>query len=419
MIKKIHTRLKPHQVMVKNFANLGLIQITNSLLNILLFPFIFRIVGVEEFGKVMVANSFAWLLTVLVTWGSGQSGVNDIATSRQYPLEMSRQFKIIMQSRGLVFLILLAGMLGWYGLHGVNAYYFLLAMPIVLGEVLNPLFYFVGKEDTSNYNLFNAISKLLTLGLILLCIKQANQGPWVNFLMGMTNVLFYSILIIREYYLKRMLVVKVSWNTCIDFFKTNSFLVGNNMTVYLQQSIFLFGISATGQAAVLGAYSLCDKLIWTFRTIMVALFNAVFPKGAILYEQSPEHWYQFKNKINRLMGGLFLVWAGGQFLLADTVIYLVAGKFNDLAAHYLQWMSLVPLLIALNMMNVLELLLEKKNKVIFLIGLGILSFAAITSFVLLRLDHQWYGVFPFFVEAVSLFLYLQYLHKAKTAKSSV
>jgi len=165
--------------MVKNFANLGLIQITNSLLNILLFPFIFRIVGVEEFGKVMVANSFAWLLTVIVTWGSGQSGVNDIATSREHPLEMSRHFKVIMQTRGILFIALLAIMLVWYGLHGTNAYYFLLAMPIVLGEVMNPLFYFVGKEDTSNYNMFNVGSKLLTLGLIVLCIKHSNQGAWV------------------------------------------------------------------------------------------------------------------------------------------------------------------------------------------------------------------------------------------------
>jgi len=417
LIKKIHTRLKPHQVMVKNFANLGLIQITNSLLNILLFPFIFRIVGVEEFGKVMVANSFAWLLTVIVTWGSGQSGVNDIATSREHPLALSRHFKVIMQTRGLLFIVLLAMMLGWYGLQGANAYYFLLAMPIVLGEVINPLFYFVGKEDTSNYNMFNVGSKLLTLGLIVLCIKHSDQGAWVNFLMGMTNVLLYSFLVIREYYLKRIVSVSISWDHCIDFFKTNSFLVGNNMTVYLQQSIFLFGISATGQAAVLGAYSLCDKLIWTFRTIMVALFNAVYPKGAVLYEQNPEYWYQFKRKINRLMSGLFLVWAGGQYILADTVIYLVAGKTNELATHYLQWMSLVPLLIALNMMNVLELLLERKNKVIFLIGLGILSFAAVSGFLLLKLDHQWYGIFPFFVEAVSLLLYLQYLHREKTAKS--
>jgi hypothetical protein len=295
----------------------------------------------------------------------------------------------------------------------------LLAMPIVLGEVINPIYYFVGKEATTQYNLFNVLAKLLTLGLILFCIKQADQGAWVNFLIGMSNVVLFGFLVIREYLAKRIVWVQVSWQHCLDFFKTNSFLVGNNMTVYLQQSIFLFAISSTGQAAVLGAYSLCDKLIWTFRTIMVALFNTVFPKGAVLYDQSPEHWYQFKNKINRLMGGLFLVWAGGQFLLADTVIYLVAGKSNELATHYLKWMSLVPLLIALNMMNVLELLLERKNKVIFFIGLGILSFAAITSYVLLRLDHQWYGVFPFFVEAVSLFLYLQYLNRGKTAKSSV
>lgn len=399
--------------MVKNFANLGLIQITNSLLNILLFPFIFRIVGVEEFGKVMVANSFAWLLTVLVTWGSGQSGVNDIATSREFPLEMSRKFKTIMHSRVLVFLILLAGMLGWYGLHGVNAYYFLLAMPIVLGEVMNPLFYFVAKESTSQYNLFNAVSKLVTLGLIVLCIKHSDQSAWVNFIIGMTNVLLFSFLVAREYFSKRIIWLKVPLEQYRLFFVGNSFLVGNNLTVYLQQSIFLFAISSTGQAAVLGAYSLCDKLIWTFRTIMVAFFNAVFPKGAIMYEESPAKWYQFKHKINRLMAGLFLVWAVGQYFLADTVIYLVAGKFNDLAAHYLKWMSLVPLLIALNLLNVLELFLERKNKVIFQLGIGIMSFAAIMAYVLLRFDHQWYGLFSFFVEGMSLFLYTQYLQRHK------
>ena len=67
-----------------------------------MFPFIFRIVGVEEFGKVMVANSFAWLLTVIVTWGSGQSGVNDIAISREHPLALSRHFKVIMQTRAML-----------------------------------------------------------------------------------------------------------------------------------------------------------------------------------------------------------------------------------------------------------------------------------------------------------------------------
>jgi O-antigen/teichoic acid export membrane protein len=402
--------------MVKNFANLGLIQITNSLLQILLFPLIFRIVGVEEFGKVMVANSFAWLLAVLVTWGSNQSGINDIATTREEPLEMSRHFRVILQSRMLIFSFLLLLVLGWYGLQGANGYYFLLAMPIVLGEAINPLFYFVGKETTSQYNIFNVVSKLLTFGLMLLCIKHAEQGAWVNFLIGISNTLFFSFLVFREYYAKRIFWLKVSLKQYRDFFRSNSFLVGNNMTVYLQQSIFLFALSATGQAAVLGAYSLCDKLIWTFRIMMVAFFNAVFPKGALLFDQNPEHWYQFKKKINRLMAGFFLFWAVGQFLLADTVIFLVAGKSNDLAAHYLKWMSLVPLLIALNSLNVLELYLERKNKAIFQLGLGILSCAAITTFVLLKFQHQWYGLFLIFVEGVSLFLYTIYLKRIKLAR---
>jgi O-antigen/teichoic acid export membrane protein len=251
---------------------------------------------------------------------------------------------------------------------------------------------------------------------MLLCIKHAEQGAWVNFLIGISNTLFFSFLVFREYYAKRIFWLKVSLKQYRDFFSSNSFLVGNNMTVYLQQSIFLFALSATGQAAVLGAYSLCDKLIWTFRIMMVAFFNAVFPKGALLFDQNPEHWYQFKKKINRLLAGFFLIWAIGQFLLADEVIYLVAGKPNELAAHYLKWMSLVPLLIALNSLNVLELYLERKNKAIFQLGLGILSCAAITTFVLLKFQHQWYGLFLIFVEGVSLLLYTIYLKRIKLAR---
>jgi hypothetical protein len=192
----------------------------------------------------------------------------------------------------------------------------------------------------------------------------------------------------------------------------NSYLLGNNITVYLQQSVFLFALSTTGQATILGAYSLCDKLIWSFRVLMVAVFNTVYPKGAKLFQEDKLKWIHFKNRINRIIFLGCIVWAMAQYFLANTVILLVAGKENLIATNYLKWMSLVPLFIALNMMNMLELLLQKNNRIIFYIGIGILSFALITSFILLQFDSYWYGLFPLLVESVSLFLYLNYIKHA-------
>ena len=410
MLRKIHTSLKPHQILIKNFAHLGFIQITNSLLQILIFPFILRVVGIEEFGKVMVANSFAWLLTIIVSYGSGQTGINDIATSTNDPQKLSHHILVIIQSRLLLFFILMILLTGWYLFFSHNALYFLLAMPIVLGEALNPLFYFVGMEKSPIYNAANLVSKIITLCFIYLLIKHADQGAWVNFLIGFINTVCFGLLLGFVFLKKQITWVSINWEDTVHFFKTNSYLLGNNITVYLQQSVFLFALSTTGQASILGAYSLCDKLIWSFRVLMVAVFNAVYPKGAQLYQEDILKWKKFKQRLNRLIFWGCIVWAIAQFLLANLVILLITGKENLVAANYLRWMSFVPLFIALNMMNVLGLLLEKKNQFIFYAGVAILCFALIVCFVLLQINPYWYGLFPLLVESGCLFLYLKYVN---------
>jgi O-antigen/teichoic acid export membrane protein len=243
-------------------------------------------------------------------------------------------------------------------------------------------------------------------------IKHSNQGAWVNFLIGSINCSCFGCLLVFIYLKKQIDWVSIRWEDIFVFFKTNSFLLGNNVTVYLQQSVFLFALSTTGQATILGAYSLCDKLIWSFRLLMVAVFNTVYPKGAQLYQEDKLKWTQFKTKINRIIFFGCIVWAIAQFFLAQNVIHLLAGKENIVATNYLKWMCFVPLFIALNMLNVMELLLGKKNNILFFIGIGILFFALIATFILLLFGPQWYGLYPILVESVCLLLYLNYLKHA-------
>lgn len=419
MLKKIYTAYQPNKLLFKNFAHLSFIQVTNALLQIILFPFIYRIVGNQEFGKIMVANSFAWLLGIVVSCGSSQSGVNDIAIHKENIGATSHHFRVITQSRLMVFAVVLCLMGLWHVMRGANALYLLLAMSIVLGEALNPLFYFVGIEKTATYNLFNLIAKLLALALVLLLIKNETQGAWVNALIGLANCICYFGLIVFAFAQKRLIWVKIPGADLLRFFKQNSYLLGNNLTVYLQQSIFLFALSATGQATLLGAYSLCDKLIWSFRLLVVALFNAIYPKGANLYITDPALWLQFKKKINQLIAVVCLGAALILFFGSGLIIHLVAGKTNATAAGFLQWMCLVPLLIALNMMNVLELLLAKKNDAIFHLGIGIMIFAAICCYALLQVNARYFGLYPLLVETVSLFLYLRYLNRLHSKQPAI
>ena len=46
---------------------------------ILIYPILTRIIGLENFGKVMVANALAILLGILVNYGTLQTTIKDIA----------------------------------------------------------------------------------------------------------------------------------------------------------------------------------------------------------------------------------------------------------------------------------------------------------------------------------------------------
>ena len=75
-----------------SFANLSFIQGSNVLIQLLLIPIITRIVGLQEFGLVMLASSYAALVSIFINYGSNQSGVKDVAQEKESPSNLSKVF---------------------------------------------------------------------------------------------------------------------------------------------------------------------------------------------------------------------------------------------------------------------------------------------------------------------------------------
>src|ERR1700759_2609684 len=76
--KYYYNKLKATNI-IANFLNLSSIQISNMLLLLLLIPIITRIIGIKEFGIIMFASKFAQLAGSVINYGTGQSGVRDVA----------------------------------------------------------------------------------------------------------------------------------------------------------------------------------------------------------------------------------------------------------------------------------------------------------------------------------------------------
>ncbi|MEN9684921.1 MAG: hypothetical protein RLZZ28_707 [Bacteroidota bacterium] len=404
-------QIKSNLSFLSNFLNLGFIQVSNAVIQILLFPLIIHIVGLEKFGAVMVANSIASLAGLIVNYGTGLSGIKDITLHKTNPTALSGIVYNVFFTRLFLFMAILLALPVLYFTH-FNLSYLLLAVPIVLTEIINPLFFFTGIEKLFLYNLANLISKLTASAIILFMIKSQENAPWVNFYLGSASLFFYLLLSIYTIKKFRLGTVIFDYRAVICLLKNNFYLVGNNISVQLQQSFFLFAIALTHNPLLLGAYSLCDKIVWSFRLILTAFSGAVFPKAVRMYHENKANWQAYKRKTNQYLALFFILAGLVVFFLSPLIARVLTGKDDALTSSFIRAISFVPFVSSMNVLNVLDLLIQNKYGDIFKIAMVLLSITILVSLLLITFSSALYfGYYPLIIETCAIPLYLYFIKK--------
>lgn len=402
-----------------SFIHLSIIQGTNVLLQLFLIPIILRKVGLSEFGLIMLASSYAALISILVNFGSNQTGVKDIALYKDTPRELSTTFYSIYYSR-LLFLIVslvILYLISYIFLPEKTHWHFVFAGLIIVSELFNPFFFFVGLQKLLLYNLINLFSKLLSLILILFFIKSPSDSLYVNLIIGGSQTLGFLglfVYLIRKYELYNF---RLPIQLIGQYIRKNMYLTGNNLSVQLQQSVFLLSLSALGNASLLGAYSLCDKLVWSARMVIISFFNAIFPKSVVLNKENPEKWKQLKRKLNWGIAALFSIVAVILYFFPDIIVQIIVGHEDALSARFIQSISIVPLIIGLNVLNVADLLLYNQYRAIFTISIILLVISFLLTGLFMYLGKvELYGFYPLFAEIGSIPLYLYFIKRISASE---
>ena len=414
MIKEF---IKSNLPFLSNFINLGFIQVCNAVIQILLFPIIFHIIGIKEFGYVGVANSYAGLVSLLINYGTNQSGIKDIAINKQNKNQLSNIFYSVYYTRILLFLISLIALGVLYYIQVPLLHYFILANVIIVAEVFNPFFFFVGMEKLFIFNVANLLSKVSSGLLIIFFVTSSSSGSFVNLYLGSGNLVFYLLLTfyaINRYGLSQYAIHSsdIKGLLCKNFF-----LAGNNLSVQLQQSFFVFTLSGSVNPLVLGAYTFCDKIVWSFRLILIAFSSAVYPRAAITYHLKKEDWFLQKRRLNLILIIVFLTAAAALFFLAPSVVLLLTKTTDALTIHYIRCISLVPLISALNALNVIELLIGNSYSSLFKMGLALMVLTSVNSFLFLRAGVGYFGYYPITMEICGLLMCLYFTKKQQNQLS--
>jgi hypothetical protein len=210
----------------------------------------------------------------------------------------------------------------------------------------------------------------------------------------------------------------------IQLVKAQSLVLGNGLTVHLQQSLFLFALPNFSTPVFLSAYGLIDKLISSGRMMVNAYSAAVMPHAAGTHLKGKESWVQLKKQQNKILTILCLATGAALYFFPEQILgILLWGKksanidFFNQATALLKLIAPVPLLIALNVLNVTELLLEKKYFAYFIAGILVLLVSALfVVFMNLGLPIKVAGYYPIIVEGSCLLIYFLILKGLNNGK---
>jgi O-antigen/teichoic acid export membrane protein len=402
---------KIHFPTISQFAALLMLNISNAVFQLLVIPILIHYATPIKLGVYFIALSFGVLASILVNFGSSQTAVVEL----QRASTDNEKNMISAETLAVRFYPLWIAVIISLGVAAVsdNGIYYVAILPMLFAEFINPQFYLIAQYKINKYSILNMVIRALVLGLIYI-FRNNDQLIFIALFssgvgMFLLNALFFKVVFPAA----NLFSLWPNFKRILALIKTHALIVGNGITVHLQQSLFLFALPAFASPIFLSAYGLIDKLISSCRMMVNAYSAAVMPKAAGEHLQGNEQWRTLKKQQNSILA-LACIAAGFvlYFFPGFILSLLLLGKSNVdpafmlEATRLLKLIALVPLLIALNVFNVAELILDKKFKSYFGAGLIVLLIAGLfILFLFLGLPNYTLGYYPMIIEGACLVIY--------------
>jgi O-antigen/teichoic acid export membrane protein len=402
---------KIHFPTISQFAALLMLNISNAVFQLLVIPILIHYATPNKLGVYFIALSFGVLASILVNFGSSQTAVVEL----QRASTDNEKAMISAETLAVRFYPLWIAVIISLGVAAVsdNGIYFIAILPMLFAELINPQFYLIAQYKINTYSVLNLMIRALVLGFIYV-FRNNDQLIFIALMssgvgMFLLNALFFKV----AFPTANLFSLWPNFRRILALIKTHALIVGNGITVHLQQSLFLFALPAFASPIFLSAYGLIDKLISSCRMMLNAYSAAVMPKAAGEHLQGNEQWRTLKKQQNSILA-LACVCAGlVLYFFPDFILsLLLLGKSNVEQAfmmeaiRLLKLIAIVPLLIALNVFNVAELILDKLFKSYFSAGLIVLLIAVLfILFLYLGLPKYTLGYYPMMIEGACLVIY--------------
>lgn len=320
----------------KEVFSLYIIQFSNMIIPLLVFPYLTKVLGVSGVGKLGFALTIYMILTFIIDFGFNLTGARTISILDKKNKDFSSVYTNIMVFKIFIYIILF-----FVSLLIISLNYLKIADKEILIIVLLASF---SSLLIPNF-LFNALNINSILAKITLIIRILFLLPMLIFVRNENDIIFAILLqiipnfftgVASQVYIYRRKIAFFSLsfynlNSCLAHakeayhnFSASAFTLGFTYSIPLLVKFFL------GDYA-LGIYTLVDKLINIMRQLYVPIIQAFYAKVCICYEE--KNWKEYRQYLGKI--SIIFVFIGSfavltNFLLGEWILNLMFGEIENL-----------------------------------------------------------------------------------------
>ncbi len=368
-----------------NFASLVVLQGINYLVPLIVFPYLVRVLGIDGFGLYSFIVAIIMYGVMLSDYGFDLSATRLISLHSHNKTKTDEIFSTVMIIKigiSLLYLLVLTMLIFSIDKLAQNASLYFIAYGLVFGQVLFPIWFFQGVEKMRYITILNALAKIIFTVLILVYVHKPEDLYLVLLFNSLGAIIAGAIALYVAVKNFNISFYMPTWDLIVYYLKDGWYIFTSRIAVelYVTSNVIILGFFASD--AIVGYYSIVEKIVRAIGSMLEPLTRTVFPYLAKVYENSHEMFFKRNKQLFFLILSIMLPMALVVYYFAPWILSVVSGNEpNALMISLLHVFSfvLVFYLYGHQFTNILVTLGETKllNNIVMIAGLLNITLAPI------------------------------------------
>lgn len=329
-------------VVVGNALALTALQVVSLLLPLASIPYLARVLRPEAWGAVLIAQSLAIILTMLLEFGFNLSATREVARSRDDASAVARVVANVTAAKALLLVMCaLGGAIGMLFVPQLSAHpgFVLLALVIALSQGMTPTWYFQGVERLPVFTATELAGRLLMTAGIFATVRAPSDSWQVLAWQACFSAVACAINLRRMY--KDVAFVAPSAHGAWDALRMSwgLFLFRATVSLYTTANVIILNIFVS--SAQIALYGGAERLSKALLGILGAVPQAVFPRISHLVKADRDAAKRLARISATVTVGTSILLCVGLIVAAPLVIRLVLGAGYEGSVPLLRLLALL------------------------------------------------------------------------------